>query len=201
MKIKTLVLVVCFASLVGCLGSDEEEDGGNGNNGGATPTQSEINALAGNITETTQDQAEGQGSSEGSECTTICSELEELGEAIASEGSTLECGGGGTVTVSVGSCNSSGTVSATLTLDNCDDGAGNVTDGSLTLAFTIDANEMSVVATSNSLEINDFNFSTDDVTVTVPCEGGMTGEATCSGTVSAGSASCEVASDCSGCDL
>ncbi len=180
-KFKVLLLLSSWVVLAfaGACGS------GSDNN----PTQEELNQLFGDASGSIP---------AGTTCATSCSDIANDPTLQGFLG-TFPCNPTGTFTVSVGSC-VNGSIQITATFDQCTNGTDTVS-GTATVTITVTSTENSVTVNASDFEANGFTFSTSNAAVTIPCNSGTAGAATCSGTVTAGSESCTLNSDCSGCTL
>ncbi len=186
-KIKVLFLLFTWVVLAfaGACGESDED----------TITQAELDAMFADAILAAGNESGGTGTA----CVTNCAALEAF-EVSAIEG-TIDCPGGGTVTIEVGTCDANGTIPITATFNNCNDGEGNLLNGTATVSVTVSATSSSVSISSSGLDINGFTFSSSNATVNVPCVNGVTTAPTCSGSIAVDGTSCTLNADCSGCTI
>ncbi len=180
-KIKILFLLCTWVVLAfaGACGDNTEN----------TPTQAEIDALFADISGSVP---------AGADCFTDCSEVVN-DPTLQGFNGTFPCNPTGTFTVTIGSC-VNGTIQITASFNQCTDGT-NTVNGTVTVTVTVTATQNSVSVNASNFEANGFTFSTSNASVTIPCNSGTAGAATCSGTVDVGGGDCTLDTDCSGCTL
>lgn len=194
MKKTKFIILFCSWAVLAIAGACG--DGSGNNNGGNSPTQADFDALFADAFQFAQD----NGGIAGQACITDCASLEaDLNDPLV-EG-TFDCDGGGTFTLTAGNCDSNGTLQVMITLDNCVDQNGNTVDGTITANITVSASSTTLAINFNGVTAQGFSFSSSNATTTIPCQNGVTEEATCSGSISSGNTSCTLDSDCTGCTI